>query len=86
MLAALRLSGQDALREEVAALLQRAGLPVAFDGFDVDAVVAATARDKKRRAGEEVPFVLVTGPGDVRHGQPVVAADLRAAVAELRAS
>src|SRR3954468_263319 len=86
LLAALRLSGQDALREEVAALLQRAGLHVVFDGFDVDAVVAATARDKKRRAGEDVPFVLVAGPGDVRHGQPVLAADLRAAVAELRAS
>jgi hypothetical protein len=47
-------------------------------------VIAATERDKKRRAGEPVPFVLVAGPGDVRHGQPVPADELRAAVAELR--
>jgi shikimate kinase/3-dehydroquinate synthase len=33
--------------------------------------------------GEHTPFVLVEGPGDVRHGRPVAAADLLAAVGEL---
>ncbi len=41
-----------------------------------------TRRDKKR-TGADVPFVLVAAPGDVRHGQPVAADDLRAAVEEL---
>ena len=50
--------------------------------LDVDAVVAATWRDKKR-TGAEVPFVLVAAPGDVRHGQAVGYAELRAAEAEL---
>src|SRR5205085_2353415 len=36
LLAALRLSGQDVLRAEVAQLLERAGLPTALDGVDVD--------------------------------------------------
>jgi shikimate kinase/3-dehydroquinate synthase len=83
MLAALRLSARDELRAEVAALLERAGLPTSTHGVDVDAVVAATERDKKRRGDEPVPFVLVEAPGDVRHGQPVEPDDLRAAVAEL---
>jgi shikimate kinase / 3-dehydroquinate synthase len=85
LLAALRLSGVEELRAEVAALLERAGLPTAFDGVDVDAVIAATERDKKRRGAGPVPFVLVAAPGDVRHGQPVTPDDLRAAVAELAA-
>ena len=84
MLAALRLSELDGLREEVRLLLDRAGLPTTLDDLDVDAVVAATERDKKRRAGEPVPFVLVRAAGDVVHGQPVAPDDLRAAVAELR--
>ena len=49
LLAALRLSGQDELREQVArAARARAGLPTRLDGVDPDAVVAATRRDKKR--------------------------------------
>jgi shikimate kinase / 3-dehydroquinate synthase len=83
LLAALRLSGQDALREQVRELLAAAGLPVTIDGVDPGEVAAATRRDKKR-TGEEVPFVLVAGAGDVRHGQPVRPADLLAAVEELR--
>jgi shikimate kinase / 3-dehydroquinate synthase len=82
LLAALRLSGQDALRAQVEALLAAAGLPTRFDGIDPDAVVAATARDKKR-VGAEVPFVLVHAPGDVRHGEPVDSRAVRAAVREL---
>ena len=82
MLAALRLSDQDALRSQVADLLAARGLPTTLD-LDVDAVVAATQRDKKR-IGSVVPFVLVGAPGDVQHGRPVPEADLRAAVEELR--
>jgi shikimate kinase / 3-dehydroquinate synthase len=84
LLAALRLSEQRDLRERVAALLDAAGLPVRLDGLDVDAVLAALVRDKKR-VGAEVPFVLVRGLGDVRPGERVDQAALRAAVAELGA-
>jgi shikimate kinase/3-dehydroquinate synthase len=84
LLAALRLSGQDALRAEVCELLRAAGLPTRIDGADPDAIAAATARDKKR-LGAEVPFVLVHAPGDVRHGEPVEPGALRAAVRELAA-
>ncbi|HEV2999937.1 MAG TPA: bifunctional shikimate kinase/3-dehydroquinate synthase [Solirubrobacteraceae bacterium] len=84
LLAALRLSGQDTLRGQVAGLLAGHGLPTAAEGVDVDAVVEATRRDKKR-VGARVPFVLVAAPGDVRHGQAVGDRELRAAVAELRA-
>lgn len=82
LLAALRLSGQDALRERIAGLLAAAGLPTEVEGVEADAVVAATRRDKKR-VGEEVPFVVCVAPGDVRHGAQVAPAELRAAVAEI---
>jgi shikimate kinase/3-dehydroquinate synthase len=84
LLAALRLSGRDDLRAQVRELLAAQGLPVALDGLDAGAVVAATRRDKKRIGGV-VPFVLVERPGDVRPGHAVEDADLRAAVEELAA-
>jgi shikimate kinase / 3-dehydroquinate synthase len=84
LLAALRLSGREALRSEVAELLRARGLPVAFEGASVDDVVAITARDKKA-AGGRVPFVLVEAPGAVTPGHPVTEAELHAAVAEVRA-
>jgi shikimate kinase/3-dehydroquinate synthase len=84
LLAALRLSGQEQLRAQVAELLGAAGLPTKLDGADPDAIAAATARDKKR-LGAEVPFVLVRAPGDVVHGEPVEPGALRAAVRELAA-
>jgi shikimate kinase/3-dehydroquinate synthase len=85
LLAALRLSGRDALRDEVAALLGALRLPTRLDRpVDLDAVLAAVARDKKR-AGGAVPFVLVRAPGDVREGQKVEEAAVRAAVTELAA-
>jgi shikimate kinase/3-dehydroquinate synthase len=84
LLAALRLSGQGALRAQVADLLANAGLPTKLDGADPDAIAAATTRDKKR-VGAEVPFVLVHAPGDVRHGARVEPGALRAAVRELAA-
>lgn len=83
LLAALRLSGQEALRSRVGELLRDAGLPVALPVFvDADAIVALTRRDKKRTA-QRTPFVLVAQAGDVRHGHEVADDDLRAAVAEL---
>jgi shikimate kinase/3-dehydroquinate synthase len=83
LLAALRLSGQDALRARVRELLHQAGLPVVLPAaVDADEVVALTRRDKKR-TGERTPFVLVVQVGDVRHGHDVADDDLRAAVAEL---
>jgi shikimate kinase/3-dehydroquinate synthase len=83
LLAALRLSGQDALRDQVAGLLAGAGLPTSLEGVDPDAVVAATARDKKRVGTGPTPFVLVRAPGDVVVGQDVAPDAVRAAVAEL---
>jgi shikimate kinase/3-dehydroquinate synthase len=86
LLAALTLSAQPALREEVAGLLAERGLPTRLDpAIDPADVVAATARDKKRRGGR-VGFVLVEAPGDVRSGVAVSPDDLRAAVAELERS
>jgi 3-dehydroquinate synthetase len=62
------------------------GLPVRLEGTDVDAVIYATGRDKKRTAGGPVPFVLCAQPGRAVTGQTVEPADLRAAVQELIAS
>lgn len=84
LLAALRLSGREELRATVATALAAHGLPVRLEHVDCDAVVAATARDKKR-LGPQVPFVLVHEPGDVRPGARVSEAELLAAVAELAA-
>jgi 3-dehydroquinate synthetase/shikimate kinase len=82
LLAALRLSGRDALRDEVAKLLAARDLPLTFTGASVDAVLELIKHDKKRAAGR-VPFVLVEAPGQVTPGHDVDPAALRAAVAEL---
>jgi shikimate kinase/3-dehydroquinate synthase len=82
LLAALRLSDADALRREVVGLLQAHGLPTQLDGADVETVLAAVARDKKRRDGA-VRFVLLERPGAPRVGVRVSDADLDAAVREL---
>jgi shikimate kinase/3-dehydroquinate synthase len=84
LLAALRLSGHGPLRDEVAALLADHGLPAKLDaGVDPDAVVMATARDKKRVGEGAVPFVLLPAPGTPETGRPVSPRDLIAAVREL---
>ncbi|MGH2967646.1 MAG: 3-dehydroquinate synthase, partial [Solirubrobacteraceae bacterium] len=84
LLAALTLSVQPALRDEVADLLAAHGLPTRLDpAVDPAEVVAATSRDKKRRGGR-VGFVLVEAPGDVRTGCAVADDDLRVAVGQLR--
>jgi shikimate kinase/3-dehydroquinate synthase len=83
LLAALTLSHQPELREEVAQLLAAQGLPTRLDaGIDRAAVAAAVQRDKKRRGGR-VGFVLVEEPGRTRTGCPVAEGDLRAAIEEL---
>jgi 3-dehydroquinate synthase len=84
LLAALRLSGQAQLREQVRELLLRRGLPATLSGASIDGVIEAAARDKKR-VGEAVPFVLLEAPGQVTIGREVPPEDLRAAVAELLA-
>jgi shikimate kinase/3-dehydroquinate synthase len=83
LLAALRLSDQAQLRDEVAGLLTAQSLPISLDGVDPDAVVMATARDKKRLGSGPVPFVLLDAPGAPRPGCPVEPRELIAAVREL---
>jgi shikimate kinase/3-dehydroquinate synthase len=85
LLAALQLSEQRDLRDEVQELLRAHGLPVTLRGADPDAVVMATARDKKRLADGPVPFVLLEAPGAPRPGCPVEPRALIAAVRELAA-
>jgi shikimate kinase/3-dehydroquinate synthase len=82
LLAALRLSGQDHLRERVCELLQSRELPVEAPGLSLEEILVALAHDKKR-VGDSVPFVLLRAPGEVLHGCEVPEADLRAAIAEL---
>jgi shikimate kinase / 3-dehydroquinate synthase len=83
LLAALRLSGLPELRVRVRELLSAHGLPIQLDGEDVERILEATMRDKKR-TGAYVPFVLLDAPGDVRIGCRVSIEELRAAVSELR--
>jgi shikimate kinase/3-dehydroquinate synthase len=82
LLAALRLSGQDELREQVRGLLVARGLPVTLADTSVDDVLDATSRDKKR-VGARVPFVLLEAPGQVRIGCELDPGEVRAAVQEL---
>ena len=84
LLAALRLSDRDALRAEVAELLEARGLSQRFDGASADEVVALVQRDKKR-VSARVPFVLVEAPGEVTPGHDVSHDALRAAIQELSA-
>jgi shikimate kinase / 3-dehydroquinate synthase len=85
LLAALRLSGADALREQVRELLLARDLPVtlARSAAGLDELIAATARDKKRLGAAGVPFVLLSAPGQVEIGCEVPDDELRAAVQEL---
>ena len=89
LLAALTLSGQPQLREQLRALMLARGLPVTLEndkdeeGVSLDAILGAMAKDKKRTSTDTVPFVLVRAPGEVQHGCAVSEAEVRAAVAEL---
>ena len=83
LLAALRLSEASKLRDEVESILRRHDLPVELDpGIEVDAIIEALERDKKRTA-EGVAFVLLSEPGAPRVGQLLDPAKVRAAVEEL---
>jgi len=83
LLAALRLSEAPALREEVGTILRRHELPVSLDaGIDVEVVLDALQRDKKRTA-EGVGFVLLSEPGVPRTGQILDPNRVREAVSEL---
>lgn len=83
LLAALRLSGHGDLRDEVRDLLSARKLPISIQDIDPDAIVMATARDKKRVGKGSVPFVLLPEPGDPRPGSTVPPRELIAAVREL---
>jgi 3-dehydroquinate synthase len=61
-------------------LLSALGLPVRFTDIDVDAVLAATRRDKKARDGR-VPFVLAPAIGEFRVVYDVGIDDVRAVLA-----
>jgi shikimate kinase/3-dehydroquinate synthase len=82
LLAALRLSGLEDLRAEVADLLLARGLPVTFQGASELEVLQALSRDKKR-LGENVPFVLVREPGDVVFGCELEQRQVHDAVEEI---
>jgi shikimate kinase / 3-dehydroquinate synthase len=84
LLAALRLSGADGLREEVEGILASHGLPISLDpSVDVGRVIDAIGRDKKATE-EGVGFVLLEEPGRPRWGERVEPDRVRAAVEELR--
>ncbi len=83
LIAALRLSDAPELAQEVEGILRRHDLPVALDpAIDVDAVLEALQRDKKRTAAG-VGFVLLSEPGEPREGQVLDPDRVRAAVEEL---
>ena len=84
LLAALRLSGTDALRDEVEGLLASHGLPIALDpSVEVDGVLESMERDKKHTS-EGLGFVLLEQPGAPLWGQTVEPDRVRAAIEELR--
>lgn len=83
LLAALRLSGAEEMRDTVESILNRHGLPVVLDpAVDIEETLAALQRDKKRTAAG-VGFVLLDEPGNPRIGELVDPAKVRAAVEEL---
>jgi shikimate kinase/3-dehydroquinate synthase len=85
LLAALRLSGAEELREEVRVALEAQGLPTQLDDqVSAREVVAATARDKKNTRGG-LGFVLLSEPGAPRWGERVEPDSLQSAVEELHA-
>jgi shikimate kinase/3-dehydroquinate synthase len=84
LLAALRLSGADALHDEVEGLLASHGLPISLDSsVSTDDVLEAMQRDKKQTR-EGLGFVLLSEPGEPRWGQRVEPDRVRAVVEELK--
>ncbi len=83
LLAALRLSEADALRDEVEAILAAHDLPTHLEvPIAVDVIMEALGRDKKRTAAG-VGFVLLRRPGEPEIGQLVDPAKVESAVKEL---
>ncbi len=84
LLAALRLSGADALHAEVEGLLASHGLPVSLDpSVSTDGVLEAMERDKKQ-SREGLGFVLLSEPGEPRWGELIPPDRVRAVVEELK--
>jgi shikimate kinase/3-dehydroquinate synthase len=83
LMASLRLSHQDDLRQQVGHLLSEAGLPLTAGNVDASAVLAAIDSDKKRRGDGSVPFVLCESPGSVSHGNVMEAAEVKSAIEEV---
>jgi shikimate kinase/3-dehydroquinate synthase len=83
LLAELRLAGAQELRAEVSELLHARGLATGLQDVDLDAVLQAGARDKKRLQGAGIPFVRCERPGHTSIGAAASPGELRAAVAEL---
>jgi shikimate kinase / 3-dehydroquinate synthase len=89
LLVALRVSertvGLDVgVREDVAGILTRQGLPLTFDGPPAAALLDHMARDKKRR-GTHRNLVLLRAPGDVVVEAEADEGAIVAAIEELRA-
>jgi shikimate kinase / 3-dehydroquinate synthase len=82
LLAALRLSGADEVRDQVRELMRARKLPLCLRGTSVTEVMRAMKHDKKRLRGE-VPFVLARRPGEVEVGCEVQLSQVQAAIAEL---
>jgi shikimate kinase/3-dehydroquinate synthase len=83
LLAALRLSDAQELRDEVEAILAKHGLPTHLEvPIRVDDILDSLGRDKKRTAAG-VGFVLLSTPGEPRIGQLVDPAKVEDAVKEL---
>jgi shikimate kinase / 3-dehydroquinate synthase len=83
LLATLRLSRADELREELRGMLERAGLPTRIeDKVEPEAIAEALERDKKSDP-EGVRFVLLSKPGDPREGERVEPGRVRTAIEEL---
>ena len=83
LLATLRLSEAAELRDEVIEILARHGLPIQIDeSIEIDAVLTAIGRDKKRTS-EGIGFVLLERPGEPVTGRLVEPDRVREAVREL---
>jgi shikimate kinase/3-dehydroquinate synthase len=83
LMAALKLSGAEALRTQVGELLTSAGLPLTVTGVDALKVAALVSADKKARSDGTIPFVLCDRPGNATHGHTVPDADVRSAIFEV---
>ena len=79
LLAVLQMSEADELREEVRELLIRHDLPTRLSGTNIEDVVEAVGRDKKKTS-KGIGFVLLRRPGEPRESQIMSQGSIRAAV------